>query len=158
YNWQFAFLRAFNPYFQRPLEVEKWWALQVLNFTGRDLTQTWSAQESWQKLDELVRSEVQVRVGTNELPLHVAVSLQTMIQEWEPTRQNQAFETKVHELELLRPRVAPSLIPIVDEYRRILLSYLEGQKNPKKARSRKVVTQTLTELNALDFQRGALKP
>jgi len=158
YNWQFAFLRAFNAYFQRPLDVEKWWALQVVNFTGRDLAQNWSAPESWQKLDELIRSEVQVRVGTNELPLHVAVTVQTMIQEWEPERQNQALEQKVHELELLRPRVAPGLIPLVDEYRRVLLTYVEGQRNRKKLPSRRLVTQTLTELNALDVQRASLKP
>jgi hypothetical protein len=158
YNWQFAFLRTFSAYFQRPLDVEKWWALQVVNFTGRDLAQNWSAQESWQKLDQLIRSEVQVRVGTNELPLHVAVSLQTMIQEWQPERQNQALAEKVHELELLRPRVAPGLIPLVDEYRRVLLTYVERQKNPKKAPSRKLMAQTLTELDALDFQRASLKP
>jgi hypothetical protein len=158
YNWQFAFLRAFSSYFQRPLEVEKWWALQAVNFTGRDLAQNWSAQESWQKLDQLIHSEVQVRVGTNELPLHVAVSLQTMIQEWEPERQNRTFETKVHELELLRPRVAPGLTPLVDEYRRVLWTYLESHKNGRKAPSRKLVVQTLTELNALDYQRAALKP
>jgi hypothetical protein len=158
YNWQFAFLRAFSPYFQRPLDVEKWWALQAVTFTGRDLAQNWPPQESWQKLDEVIRSEVQVRVGTNDLPLRVAVSLQTMIQEWEPARQGQAFEDKLHELELLRPRVAPGLIPLIDEYHRVLSSYLQGQKNRKKAPSHQLVTQTLMELSALDFQRASLKP
>jgi hypothetical protein len=160
YNWQFAFLRAFSSYFQRPLDAEKWWALQAVNFTGRDLAQNWPAQESWQKLDEVIRSEVQVRTGTNEMPLRVSVSLQTMIEEWEPARQSRALEDKVHELELLRPRVAPGLIPLIDEYYRVLSAYLQGSglKSGKKSPSRKLVTQTVMELNALDFQRDSLKP
>jgi len=110
------------------------------------------------KLDEVIRSEVQVRVGTNDLPLRVSVSLQTMIQEWEPARQDRAFEEKMHELELLRPRVAPGLTPLVDEYHRVLLNYLQRQKNRKKAPSRQLVTQTVMELNALDLQRASVKP
>src|SRR5205807_476009 len=80
---QFAFLRAFQAHFQRPLDVEKWWTLQVLHFTGRDLTQTWPADESWKKFDEIIRSTVQIRVGTNELPLRAEISLQAIIREWD---------------------------------------------------------------------------
>ena len=29
YNWQFAFLEAFHARFERPLDVEKWWALSL---------------------------------------------------------------------------------------------------------------------------------
>lgn len=36
-NWQIGFLRAFHSHFATQLEVEKWWALQVVQFTGRDL-------------------------------------------------------------------------------------------------------------------------
>ena len=46
YNWQFAFLHAFGAYFQRPLDVEKWWALQVVQFTGHDLGQTWPEEKA----------------------------------------------------------------------------------------------------------------
>ena len=49
YNWQFAFLHAFRAHFDRPLDVEKWWALQIVHFTGRDLAQTWAPDESWQE-------------------------------------------------------------------------------------------------------------
>ena len=69
YNWQFAFLRAFHAYFERPLDVEKWWALSLARASGRGLAQTWSLEESWQKLDQTLHSAVQVRTGANELPL-----------------------------------------------------------------------------------------
>src|SRR5665647_2512033 len=52
YNWQFAFLRAFDAFFERPLDVEKWWALSVAQATGRDVQQPWTLQESWQNLNE----------------------------------------------------------------------------------------------------------
>ena len=160
YNWQFAFLNAFSAFFQRPLDVEKWWSLQTLQFTGRDLTQTWPGRESWRKLDEAIRSGVQVRVGTNELPLHTAVSLQTLIQEWEPARQYPALEAKLHELELLRPRVTVGLVPLVDDYCRVLAFYLQGigPAAGKKGAGRQLVTQTLMQLDALDFERRSLKP
>ena len=160
YNWQFAFLKAFSAYFQRPLDVEKWWSLQAMQFTGRDLTQTWPGRESWQKLDEAIRSGVQVRAGTNELPLHTAVSLQTLIQEWDPAQQYPALEEKLHELELLRPRVAIGLVPLVDDYRRVLALYLQGigPAAGKKSATRQLVAQTLMHLDALDFERRSLKP
>ena len=159
YNWQFAFLRAFRPYFQRPLDVEKWWALQAVNFTGHDLQQTWPAQESWQKLDEVIRSPVQVRVDTNAMPLRTAVSLQTMIQEWELPRQMRALQDKLQELELLRPRVAPGLVPLVLDYYRVLSAYLQGVGTGarKKPATQQLIGQTLMQLDALDFQRAALK-
>jgi hypothetical protein len=160
YNWQFAFLRAFNSYFPRPLDVEKWWALQVVHFTGRDLTQSWPPEESWKRLDDIVRSQIQVRVSTNELPLRTTVSLQTIIQEWEPERQIAALEDKMRELELLQSRSAPILVPLIREYNRVLSAYLQNRsaRSAKKAVPRHLVQQTLQELNALDLQRVSVKP
>jgi hypothetical protein len=36
-NWQTAFYRAFQPYYQQPIDVEKWWAVAVINAAGREL-------------------------------------------------------------------------------------------------------------------------
>ncbi len=33
-NWQTAFFDAFDEDFKRPLDVEKWWALRVVNFAA----------------------------------------------------------------------------------------------------------------------------
>jgi hypothetical protein len=165
YNWQFAFLRAFHSYFQRPLDIEKWWALQTLQFTGRELTQTWPPAESWQKLDELIRSEVQIRFGTNTLPVHGQISLQTIVGEWDSSRQGQALQAKLHELGLLRPRVATELVPLLDEYRRVLASFLQNREGSgsvlpfrKKAAARHLTEETMRQLAELDRQRLALRP
>ncbi len=84
HNWQFAFLEAFHTHFQRPLDVEKWWALSLAQASGRDAAQAWPLAESWQKLDQAIHAAVQVRTRTNELPLRAEVSLQTIIREWDP--------------------------------------------------------------------------
>ena len=165
YNWQFAFLHAFRESFTRPLDVEKWWSLQLVHFTGRELGEAWSADESWQKLDELVRSAVQIRVGTNELPLHGEISLQSIVRDWEPVRQTQALEYKLAELQMLRPRLARDLALLVDEYCRTLESYVQNlshkgfvlpfRKHELLRRNREVTIQHLDELDA---QRQALRP
>ena len=91
-NWQLAFLDAFHSHFQRALDVEKWWALQSLHFTGRDvLAQTWPFEESRRKLDEALHAEVEVRVGAGETPIYSTVKLQSIIREWDPARQTQAI-------------------------------------------------------------------
>ena len=140
--------------------MEKWWALQVVHFTGRDLSQTWPPEESWKRLNDLVRSEIQVRVGTNEMPMRTTVTLQTIIQEWEAERQITALDDKVRELELLQSRSAPVLVPLVREYNRVLAGYLQSRRDRslKKTMPRHVVQQTLQELNALDLQRASAKP
>jgi hypothetical protein len=163
YNWQFAFLYAFRGHFRRPLDVEKWWALQLEHFTGRDLTQTWPPEESWQKLDEVLRSAVQVRAGTNDLPLHAQVKLQTIIREWDGVRQTQALQFKLRELEILRLRLASGLAPLADEYYQALILYLQAREQRalpflKKASQRRAAEQVLRELDALDVRRLDARP
>ena len=165
YNWQFAFLQAFRSHFQRPLDIEKWWGLQLLHFTGRELTETWPADESWQKLEEIIRSAVQVRTSTNELPLHLEVPLQTMLREWEPPRQTMALRTKAAELGSLRLRVAPEFVPLVDEYRQTIKSYLQNREHTgslfsfhRKSSLRRITDEALRQLDALDARRLVLKP
>ncbi|HWW01625.1 MAG TPA: hypothetical protein VNZ64_18145 [Candidatus Acidoferrum sp.] len=165
YNWQLSFLQAFQSRFQRPLDVEKWWALQVLHFTGRELTQTWPPDESWQKLDEVVRSAVQVHVGTNDLPLQAEVKLQTIIRQWDSSRQTQTLQEKIRELDALRLRVAPEVAPLTAQYRQVLATYLQIRDRGgsvfglgKKAAHRRAAEEVLLQLDALDAQRASQRP
>ena len=45
YNWQTAFLHAFQNQFPNQLALEKWWALQVSYFVGRDNRHFWTHEE-----------------------------------------------------------------------------------------------------------------
>lgn len=162
YNWQLAFLSAFKAHFSRPRDVEKWWALHVAHFIGRDFAQTWPAEESWAKLDQVVRSPVEVRTGTNDLPLHQEVTLQTIIRQWEPRKQTPVLRRELTQLAVLRPRVAPALTGLVNDYHQALEAYVKGQERKGLSlglRSRKSLSeQTIRQLDTLDDRRAALRP
>jgi len=159
-NWQFAFLNAFQPQFQRPLDVEKWWTLQLAHFTGRDLTEMLSSGESWTKLDELLREPVLVRSRTNDLPLRSEVPLQTVLREWGLGLQYPALQSKVRELEAFQLRAPPEAAVLADEYRQLLAAYLPdpdklAAANPKKLpKPRRDAGETARALSVLDQRRA----
>jgi hypothetical protein len=128
YNWQVSFLNAFHPNFASLLELEKWWALQVAHFTGRDFGSVWSYEESLDRLRAALRVPVQVRMQTNDSPLRTDVSLQTILEEWEPSRQAQVIEQTLTTLAMVRLRIAPELLPLTDEYRLCLGDFLKTRK------------------------------
>lgn len=165
YNWQFAFLGAFQTHFKGPLEVEKWWALSLTQATGRDPAQAWPLAESWQKLDQALQATVQVRTGANELPRHADVSLQKIIREWEPVRQTQTLHNTLRDLGLLRLRIAQEYVGLVHDYSRAIETYLQqrdrgasGFPFTKRANRRRAVETATQQFDALDTQRAALRP
>jgi hypothetical protein len=167
YNWQTAFLRAFRPHFERLLDVEKWWALQVAHFTGREHGQTWTLEESWNKLDEILGTPVQVRASAGELPVHADVPLPTVVRDWDSASQTQTLQSKLHDLESARLRVPKELAGLVDEYHRVLATYLQRREQAESTHSanrqpnrilQRVVDQTFEQLNALEARRQALRP
>jgi len=165
HNWQLAFLAAFRSHFGSLLEVEKWWALQAVQFTGRDLSRTWPSDESWRKLEEVLRSPVDVRTRTNQLPLHTVVSLQTIIREWDPARQLLTLQRTRYELDLLRPRVAPDTVPLLDDYAGLIQAYLQKRAGsvprpgkPTGPISDRVAEEAIRQLEELDARREALRP
>ncbi len=107
---------------------------------------------------------MQVRLGTNDLPLHAEVPLQTMIREWDHPRQTQALQSKLRELELVRLRTAQDLLPLIDAYRQIILSYLNQPESSgvfpfrKKGIRPEVAAETLRQLDVLDSRRKAMQP
>lgn len=166
-NWQFAFLAGYEPYFKTQLDVEKWWALQVVQFTGRNLMLVWSPEVSWTKLDQIVRSPAEIRTSPLELPRRVTVTLQEIIRDWDGLHQRTALQRKRQELELIRPRISQELVGLADEYRQLLAYYLERQnfagrffgfrKQEGPIRNR-LSEQTIQQLNVLEARRLALKP
>jgi hypothetical protein len=164
-NWQFAFLHAFSDHFSRPLDTEKWWALQVAQFSGRDLVQTWSARESCEKLDQALHTTLQSRAQSNELPKPTEVNLQTLIREWDTPRQKEVLQMKIHDLDSLRLRLSRELVDVVDQYRRVLDVYLRNRESlafvlpfRKQAVARQIVDSALKELDSLDALRRTLQP
>lgn len=166
-NWQIAFQRAFHSHFATQRELEKWWALRVVQFTGRNIAQTWGAEDSWQKLDEVIRPFVEVRTGTNDLPLHTQITLQQIVRDWEIPRQKVVLQEKSQQLLLLRLRVSQELVYLVDDYRRTLDGYLKKRDHPGLFSLRKslfaphfdnLARETIHSLDILEARRQELRP
>jgi hypothetical protein len=164
YNWQFAFLGAFRSHFGRPLDVEKWWSLALTRATGRDAAPAWQLEASWQKLDQAIHAAVQVRTGTNDLPLHASASLQQVIREWDAARQTEALNSALRELGLLRPRIAQECVGLVQDYCQAIETYLKerdrgasGLLTTKRAAQRRAAEAAIQQLDALDARRAALR-
>lgn len=165
YNWQFAFLGAFRSHFNRPLDVEKWWSLALTQATGREAAPTWPLEASWQKLDVAIHAGVQVRTGTNDLPLHASASLQQVIREWDAARQTAALNSALRELELLRTRVAQEYVGLVQDYRQAIEAYLKerdrgvsGLFTTRRAAQSRAAAAAIQQLDELDARRQALRP
>jgi hypothetical protein len=165
YNWQFAFLGAFRGHFERPLDIEKWWSLAATQAGGREPTQIWPPEASWQKLDQVVHSAVQVRTGTNDLPLHAAASLQQVLREWDTARQLEALNRVLRELGLLRLRIAQEYVGLVSDYSQTIETYLKqrdrgasGFLSSKRAAQRRAAADAIQQLDALDARREGMRP
>lgn len=166
-NWQMAFLQGFKPHFTRPLDIEKWWALQSTGFAGRDLIQTWTYEDSWNKLAAALMASVDVFGSTNELPLLAEVKLQTIVRDWEPAKQEAVLRGKVGELESIRLRIAPELAGLTSEYRQAIDLYL-NQRNPSTSGGQQShiapgqimrgQRDLLKRLDALDVRVAKLRP
>lgn len=166
-NWQIAFRTAFQSHFATQRDLEKWWTLKVVNFTGRNLENMWSTEDSIKKLDEVVRPPVQIRLAADELPMQSEVSLQLIIQEWDFVRQTQILQNKIQQLNLLRHRVSPETVALTDGYRKVIEFYLKKRDKAGFSRTArrqstpgldKVAQQTVSELDLMDAERELLRP
>ena len=163
YNWQLAFRSAFAGDFPSPLDLEKWWALAVVNFAAHDPGPGWTLAVSREKLDEILRVSAAVRTASNSLPGYTEISLQAVIRNLEPARQHAIFQTKLRDLDLAQFRVARPYAVLTAEYRRALGSYLgERPANaPAPSWAARMVASlqkpgaagTIAKLDALDAQR-----
>lgn len=168
YNWQTAFFRAFQPQFTRQLDLEKWWALQCIHFTGHDASQLWTLEESWRRLDEIVRAPAEVRRTVSELPARAPVTLQAIIRQWDQIQQTPVLQARVRDLEIMRLRAAPEIVGLIDDYRQVLSGYLRRRDQvgllltaatrDANTNLKMLLRDTVRQLDALDARRQELKP
>jgi hypothetical protein len=161
-NWQTAFYRAFQPRFERAIDVEKWWALALVAFTGRDPGQDWSDQLAFRKLDETLQIPMELRRSMAELPERRAASLQQVVSEWDRTQQRLAIQTVIRQLAAIQLKLPGNFASLAEEYRQTLGEFLEERGRSGYAGDRKgdvpltapmVARQTVRRLDALDRRR-----
>ncbi|MFZ0826148.1 MAG: hypothetical protein WAO02_01870 [Verrucomicrobiia bacterium] len=167
YNWQTAFQSAFQENFSRPLEVEKWWALQVVNFAARDPGPAWTPAASRARLDEILSVPVEMRTASNSLPAHAEISFQAVIRNFDRSQQAGILQLKLRDLELSELRMATPFAVLADGYRQALADYLglgnrtrpmpRVGKHPPMVLSQPTAAETIDRLDALDAQRRAVE-
>jgi len=165
YNWQTAFQNAFRENFSAPLDVEKWWALQVVSFASRDSGPRWTPAASCAALDEILSVPVEMRATSNNLPAHAEVSLQAVIRNFDSAQQAAILQTKLRDLELAHIRMAAPLAVLTDAYRRAIGDYLDEEKSPAPRQTKRgpvssgknSAEETLKKLDALDSQRRTIE-
>lgn len=166
-NWQTAFYQAFKEDFQRPLDVEKWWSLQVVNFANRDPGPRWMTAIGRQKLDALLLVPVDIRYQTNAWPVHTDISLQAALRQVNPQQLADILSVKLRDLQLVQLRLTPDLASLAAGYCDVLADFLGEPKPannrtraPKHASNRQTkasVTVTIKKLDALDQQRDKIE-
>jgi hypothetical protein len=167
YNWQTAFQSAYRDLFPRPLDAEKWWAVQTVNFLSRDPGPGWTPAVSRDKLAEILRVPVEMRRASNALPAHAEISFQAVLRNFDRSRQAAILQPKLRDLELSQLRMAPQFAVLADGYRQALTDYLEPGKraraplplgkHPPRSPPRPTVSDTVKKLDALDAQRRTVE-
>lgn len=155
-NPQLAFLQAYRGHFQSVLDVEKWWSVSLVNFTGRDQHLRWGPGASLQRLDELMHATVELRTGTNALPKRAEVSLQRLLEQTEYANHRTALAHLTQQLMALQWNAPPDLSKLVNDYRMAIVDYL--QKREKAARDsapshKLMLREVIQQLDLLDVIR-----
>jgi hypothetical protein len=164
-NWQTAFFYAFAPHFQRLIDVDKWWSLHVVHLTGQGFVSVWTPAEICQQLDEILTTPIEVRLSAQELPLATRVKLQSILIEWDFSRQQLALRQKLNLLQALRLRAPPASAGLVEDYRQTIDAYLRhrGESGGTARRTntlpnaRLIVKETSRHLDELDARLEALR-
>ena len=168
YNWQTAFRAAFAADFPRPIDLEKWWALQSVSFAACDAGLAWTPAASRGKLDEILSVPVEIRSAATNLPVRAAISLQGVIGNFDFDRQRVVLQARLRDLDQARWRMAPPFAGLTGDYYRALADYLGGRngaasaagfsiKRPPATPSKKTAADTVKKLDALDAQRRAIE-
>lgn len=149
-NWQTAFLTAFKPQFPRLLDVEKWWAVVLVHFTGLDPMNSWSREVAAQKLDDALRPPVLVAANRKDLPHRARMTVQQIISEWDYLRQRIILKQTATQLLMMRFKTPVEMAALVDEYRATLDNYLTRHDQLGAARSLPGSPPTRADLLARD--------
>jgi hypothetical protein len=162
-NWQQAFLEAFQPGFTRMLEVEKWWSVILVRFTGHDPMNAWSRSEALAKLAAVVEPVVLTPVKGGGGSERTRLRLQELIRDWSYARQVPVLQQVQQQLAAVRVKLPPELAVLADAYRQVLADYVDGRKRLSlmpvlavipSASSAGLVTGTTGRLDELDGRRA----
>lgn len=162
WNWQTGFLEAFQPAFRSLLDVEKWWALTLANFTGRSPSQAWPEEFALRKLEEALQP-VGVLPGAGRGPSRLR--LEEVIESWEFARQLPVLRQFLRQLQAIRLNAPATVSPLAYRYGDVIEEYLTSRsragyappiRSQPQPSVRLLVRETLGRLRELDGERARL--
>ena len=124
-NWETAFHRSFHRHFPRTLDLEKWWMVTLIGFTGHDPTQAWAPEICLERLNEILLIPAQVRVAPDIMPVRTYVTPQQIIADWDFRAQKPALSQAVVQLTALRSNCPLAVAALVEGYRFAFQDYLQ---------------------------------
>ena len=122
-NWQYCFLAAFQPQFSTLRDVEKWWAITQVTYSGYDPAKAMSVEESRRQLENALRVPVEYQTAQVAQSKRLEMPLQEIIEKWDYPRQKIILEKNLLQLRGLLIRVAPAVVPLVADYIKTIESY-----------------------------------
>jgi len=152
-NWQTAFFNRFQPVFVRLLDVEKWWSVVLVQFTGHDPLNAWSMSVALDKLDQVLTVPVLVSDNRQGLANRRKVTVQELLEKWGFLSQQTLVQGVVNQLNTCRLKMPPELLELADGYQEILRNYLADRAQAGRARSLPGLPKTTADL----LVRGASK-
>ena len=174
-NWQTAFLSAFQEDFKSMLEVEKWWALVMAQFSSTQaifdsqngLSVVLNTRATFAQLEALLSIDTRLWAVETDQPMTNRLAVQDLVRNT-PFDDHLPHVTRtVEQLAALIPRANPPLVLLVDGYYRALSFYVDGRRRastiPKKSNGRWtsnpniIIQRTATTLDQLDLLRANLK-
>lgn len=127
WNWQTGFIEAFHPDFRSLLDAEKWWAITLANFTGRDALQAWAPEFTLRKLDEALKPVgILPEAGSRPRRMELGEILGT----WEFNRQLPVLRQLLQQLHAIRINAPPDLRPLVFQYIDLINDYVDSRSRP----------------------------
>lgn len=166
-NWQFAFLEGFERHFTTPLDIEKWWSLQIVSLNQPDLQQRLSDIDALDRLDAMLDLPLRFRTSGEGGEQPEEVPLQVMIDLVDYPEQREALVEIIMRLRRLHWQVSPDLIKLVDDYMVELDGYVVSRDKIRSSggngRARvtgnaaAIVRRTLDRLKFLDVIRADMR-
>ena len=166
-NWQTVFLKVYGDLFADMLVVEKWWAVMIVQLTGQNQYQNWTLLEAVEKLEDLLKLPAEVKLNSADSPLEAEITLQQALRGWDFDVQRPTLQQKVNQLIVARLKMPRQLLPFVNEYGRILETYLAKREQianfkPRRGQARPQVSPVIDDavrlLDGADRRLALFKP
>lgn len=149
-NWQTALFESYSEW-RSPVDIEKWWAVTIVQFTAIDPAFAWPRPAALQHMENALRVPVQVHSASESLPVNSTTDLSRVFLSWDNLQQEVGLQTAHRQLRALRPRLPADLVDLNDQYCAAIESYLSQQA------ARNLGSRTLANNSASQRKRSARK-